>query len=83
MAARVAANPWQRPLPLFFGGANLTRAESGWQLVCEGNRLIPLVLDDAAAWNMLAACGGRPLFVCGEWSGGALVPAGVFPQTAS
>ena len=83
MAARVAANPWQSPLPLFFGGAHLVRGENGWQLACGGNRLMPLAVDDAEAWNMLAVSGGRPLTVCGEWNGTTLLPAGMFPQSES
>ena len=83
MAGRVAANPWQSPLPLFFGGAHLVREEGGWRLFCDGGRSIPLAMDDVSAWNMLAAGGGRPYIVCGEWNGTTLFPAGMFPQTAS
>ena len=83
MAGRVAANPWQTPLPLFFNGARLARMEEGWQFLCEGGRLLPLHLDDADAWKILAVSGGRPLVVCGEWDGVSLLPAGVFPQTES
>ena len=82
MAARVAANPWQSPLPLFFGGARLVRGEQAWQLLCDDDRVMPLVLDDADAWNILARSGGRTLVVCGEWNGSTLLPAGVFPQAS-
>ena len=83
MAGRVATNPWQTPLPLFFSGARLGRTEEGWRLFCEGGRFVPLHLDDADAWKILAVSGGRPLVVCGEWDGVSLLPAGVFPQTES
>lgn len=83
MAGRVAVNPWQSPLPLFFGGAQLVRGESGWRLFCDGGRLMPLAVEDAEAWNMLASGGGRPFIVCGEWNGTTLFPAGMFPQTTS
>lgn len=83
MARRVAANPWPSPLPLFFGGARLVQGGGEWQLLSEEGSALSLAVDDAEAWNLLAAGGGRKLIVCGEWDGRALVPAGVFPQTAS
>ena len=83
MAGRVAANPWQSPLPLFFGGARLVRREEAWFLLSDSDRLMPLVMDDAEAWKLLARSGGRPLVVCGEWDGGALLLAGAFAQTES
>ena len=83
LAQRLAASPWQTPLPLFFGGARLVRSAERWQLLSETGRLVPLAVDDAAAWKMFAAGGGRPLVVCGEWDGNELLPVGVFPQAAS
>ena len=81
MARRVAANPWQMPLPLFFGHVRLVRSGEAWQLFSEHGGAIPLAVEDAEAWNMLAVSGGHSLVVCGEWNGSALLPAGVFPQT--
>lgn len=83
MATRLAANPWQSPLPLFFSGAHLVHGQSGWRLRSEQGGELPLYLDDADAWKILAASGGLPLAVCGEWDGNALLPAGVFPRTES
>lgn len=82
MAGRVAANPWQETLPLFFGGARLVRRGEVWMLLV-GDALLPLYADDAAAWNILAHSGSRPLVVCGEWDGKSLLPVGAFPQTES
>ena len=82
MAGRVAANPWQSPLPLFFGDARLVRREDAWLLLA-GERVLPLAMDDAEAWKLLARSGGLPLTVCGEWDGNALLLAGAFPQTES
>ena len=81
MARRVAANPWQRLLPLFFGGARLIRRNEAWLLRVEEGGTLPLILDDGEAWKLLARGGGRPLVVCGEWDGNALLPVGAFPQT--
>ena len=83
MARRMAANPWQTPLPLFFGHVRLVRGGEGWQLFSEHGGTIPLAVEDDEAWKMLAVSGGRSLVVCGEWNGSALFPAGVFPQTES
>lgn len=83
MAERVAANPWQSPLPLFFGGARLVRGEKAWFLRSEQGRDIPLYMEDAEAWKLLARSGGSPLVVCGEWDGSALFLTGAFPQTES
>lgn len=81
MARRVAANPWQSPLPLFFGGARLVRRNDTWLLLAEEGGTLPLIMDDGEAWKLLARSGGRPLVVCGEWDGNALLPVGAFPQT--
>ena len=83
MARRVAADPWRMPLPLFFGGVRLVRGRESWQLLSERGGVLALAVDDAEAWKILAASGGRPLIVCGEWDGAALLPAGVFVQTES
>lgn len=83
MAKRVAANPWQMPLPLFFGRARLVRREKAWMLLTENGDVIPLRVDDAEAWKMLAQGGGRALVVCGEWDGSMLTPVAAFPQTES
>lgn len=82
LARRLAANPWQTPLPLFFGGSRLVHDGERWQLLSEGGSLVPLAVDDAAAWKMLAAGGGHPFIICGEWDGDELLPVGVFPQAS-
>ncbi len=80
MARALAANPWQIPLPLVFNGARLCRRGDGWLLLADAERVLPLDIADAEAWEILAGSGGRPFLVCGEWDGvrlriaGALVP---------
>lgn len=79
-ARALAANPWQIPLPLVFNGARLCRRGDGWLLLADAERVLPLDIADAEAWEILAGSGGRPFLVCGEWDGvrlriaGALVP---------
>ncbi|WP_295636795.1 SWIM zinc finger family protein [uncultured Mailhella sp.] len=83
LARRLAGSPWQTPLPLFFGGARLVRGGERWQLLSEGGGIVPLAVDDDAGWKMLAAGGGHPFIICGEWDGSELFPVGFFPQTPS
>ena len=82
MAKRLAVSPWQMPQPLFFGDVRLVRGEKAWML-SDGKHGIPLTMDDAEAWKLLARSGGRALVVCGEWDGRSLLLAGAFPRTAS
>ena len=83
MARSVAANPWQRPLPLFFSGARLLCENDTWRLLVGDEREIALVMTDGEAWELMARSGGHPLTVCGEWDGRALRLAGAFVQTES
>ncbi len=84
-ARALAANPWQIPLPLVFNGARLCRRGDGWLLLADAERVLPLDIADAEAWEILAGSGGRPFLVCGEWDGvrlriaGALVPPEACP----
>ena len=82
MAKRLAVSPWQMPQPLFFGDVRLVRGEKAW-ILSDGKHGIPLTMDDAEAWKLLARSGGRALVVCGEWDGRSLLLAGAFPRTAS
>ena len=83
MARAVAANPWQMPQPLLFSGARLFAGEQGWCLLADEDRMLPLVMSDGEAWELLARSGGLPLTVCGEWDGEALRLAGAFVQKES
>lgn len=80
MARVLAANPWRLPLPLVFNGARICRRGEVWLLLADGDRVLPLDIADAEAWEILARSGGHPFLVCGEWDGvrlriaGALVP---------
>ena len=73
------------PLPLVFNGARLCRRGDGWLLLADAERVLPLDIADAEAWEILAGSGGRPFLVCGEWDGvrlriaGALVPPEACP----
>lgn len=70
----VAANPWQSPLPLLVGDGVPCTGARGWSLHGPGQRRLPLQVRDEDGWQLLAASGGTPLAVFGEWDGEALRP---------
>lgn len=81
VARRVAACPWVNLHPLVLRGAvplrNLERAE----LVSQ-DRILTLALGEADAWTLLAAAGGRPLNLMGEWDGHRLAPLAAWSDDA-
>jgi hypothetical protein len=74
LAAGIAANPWQSPLPLAVAEAVPHRDGAGWALrTADGGRL-PLAAAGDLGWQLVALGGGRPLTVFGEWDGERLSP---------
>lgn len=73
VARRVAACPWVLLQPLVLRGALLVREHDRRGLISAG-RALALSLGEADAWMLLAAAGGRPLHLMGEWDGHVLAP---------
>jgi hypothetical protein len=73
VAGRVAACPWVTMHPLTLGGAVPLRDGVRTLAVAEG-RALPLALGDGDTWSLLAASGGHPLQLFGEWDGQSLRP---------
>lgn len=73
MATRVAACPWVSLHPLTLTGAVPLRAGERL-LAVAGERALPLAIGDADTWSLLAASGGHPLQLFGEWDGQVLRP---------
>lgn len=73
LAQRVAACPWIRLHPLVLREALPLRHEGQSLLISEG-RSLPMALGDTDAWTLLAAAGGRPLQLMGEWDGQRFAP---------
>lgn len=73
IAARVAACPWVGLHPLTVADAVPLRAGER-MLAVAGDRALPLALGDADTWSLLAASGGHPLQLFGEWDGQSLRP---------
>ncbi len=79
LSARSGANPLQFTQPLWGYHAQVVLAEGQW-LAClhpvlhaapsaSGPYTLPLQLDDAQAWQLLALSGGQPLHLFGRWDG--------------
>jgi SWIM zinc finger len=71
-ATALAADPWLDRWPVVLGDVRLAR---GWYLVDQAGDAVPL--DTDSPWRLVAASGGRPLTVAGEWT-----PAGLRPLSA-
>jgi hypothetical protein len=73
IARRVAACPWMALHPLVLRDAVPVRCDDHLLAISEGRALV-LVLGDADRWKLLAASGGQPCHLMGEWDGHAMKP---------
>jgi hypothetical protein len=67
----LAVNPWLEPLPMWLPGATLMRTDETWWLHTLA-AVLPLTIDAAAGWGLLAFSGGEPVDAMGEWDGASL-----------
>lgn len=74
LAGGIAANPWQSPHPMLIDDGVPYFSPQGWSLHCAEQRRLPLKLRHEDGWQLLAASGGAPLTVFGEWDGELLRP---------
>jgi hypothetical protein len=72
-AAALAADPWLERWPMVLDGVVPVEAGRSWSLVDETGGL-PVDPAVGAPWRLVAAAGGRPLTVAGEWSATGLRP---------
>ncbi len=63
-----ASNPWLTVVPLALSVATPFRDDAGWRLHTAAGT-VPLRIDDADGWSLLAFSGGHALAVMGEWDG--------------
>jgi hypothetical protein len=70
-AAALARDPWLDRWPAVLRDVRPARGAGRWHLIDDGGA-VPLATTDP--WRLLAASGGRPMTVAGEWTPGGLVP---------
>ena len=73
IAQRIADNPWIPLHPLRCREAIPWRDGDGFSLHW-GNQSLPLTINEAQGWALLALSGGQPLALMGEWNGETLRP---------
>lgn len=73
IAQRIADNPWIPLHPLRCREAIPWRDGDGFSLRWGGQSL-PLTINEAQGWALLALSGGQPLALMGEWNGETLRP---------
>ena len=72
-AAVLAADPWLDRWPVLVTGV-LTISAAGWHLLDRMGAALPIDLVGGEPWRLLAAGGGGPVTVAGEWSPSGLRP---------
>jgi hypothetical protein len=82
IARRVAACPWIALHPLIIPDAVPVDANGQLLAVAEG-RALKLVMGEADQWKLLAASGGRPCHLVGEWDGHELKPLTAWADNTS
>jgi hypothetical protein len=78
-AAAVADEPWLDRWPMVLGGVTPVE-RAGWLLVDPSGAAVPLALDPVGIWRLVAACGGAPATVAGEWSHTGLRPFALWTE---
>ena len=77
-----AADPFLDRWPVSVGPVVPRYAMHGgsWSVTDGAGASVPLEVGDRAGWRLLAASGGRPLHLLGEWAGEALAPLGAWVE---
>jgi hypothetical protein len=78
-ARALAADPWLERWPMVLAGVTPSRgAGQGWCLTAGGGGGVPLDPAVGAPWRLVAAAGGRPVTVAGEWTAAGVRPLSVW-----
>lgn len=73
LSQRIASNPLQPTQPLWCANAGLNFVDGQWFAAWplpESMAPVPVVIQDAEAWRLLALTGGAPVALFGEWEAG-------------
>ncbi len=68
-----ALDPWSRRLPVYLAGMRVLRGPTGFIANDAANRTLPLTGPEETGWTLLAAGGGAPLSLFGEYDGAGLL----------
>ncbi len=68
------ANPWTERFPLALRRVIPERRGDGWWVRDEAGDGVPLAVSDTVGWKLMAASGGHPVGLTGEWDGDTLMP---------
>jgi hypothetical protein len=71
-ATALSRDPWLDRWPALLRDVRPARANGDWHLVDGAGDAVPLAVRDL--WPLLAASGGDPITVAGEWTPGGLFP---------
>lgn len=78
-ARALAADPWLERWPMVLAGVVPARTDSRrWCLTGGGGSGVPLDPAAGPPWRLVAAAGGRPVTVAGEWTATGLRPLSVW-----
>jgi hypothetical protein len=78
-AAALADEPWLDRWPMVLEGVTPIE-QGGWMLVDSAGVALPVALDPEATWRLVAACGGAPATVAGEWTPTGLRPFALWTE---
>lgn len=77
LSQRIASNPLQPTQPLWCANAGLNFVDGQWYAawpqstnMAADMAPVPVVIQDAEAWRLLALTGGAPVALFGEWEAG-------------
>ena len=76
----LAGEPWLERAPWFIRDCVPCRQDERWVLRDATGAVIPLAREFANPWPLVAASGGAPVPVFGEWNGRALLPLSVIAE---
>ncbi|HEY9772965.1 MAG TPA: SWIM zinc finger family protein [Planktothrix sp.] len=74
----LAVSPWIEKFPLSVADVVPESVASGkWAIRDKESRLAPLIVSSMAGWQILAASGGKPISMFGEFDGEKLMPMSI------
>ena len=79
-AGFLAGDPWVERVPFLVGSCVPCEHAGRWSLRDATGGMVPLAKRLASPWPLVAASGGAPVTVFGEWDGQALLPLSVMAE---